>query len=325
MRKTFPLMFCILFSITILAGCAKPVEVATQTPPPTYTQMPPTPTLEPSPTAISPREPVSAAEVERIASAFEIITNLQVEAWNAYDFDAMRTLYTDDIEFIDASFGDNIVGINKFIDMARAMSVNFPSMRRQVINHFVGLEDSVATYDYWGFYGFTPEDPMLWVFRLRTSGDRISNWTLLEGLTASEKLKLGDKIRFDEAKSLLSSYQSAWSSGDPMKVAELYSNDAVRTDTLFQEKQEGQEALTSFAQTFFAWYQHAQWTLLQSFGEWQGEAPLIGGTYAVEVTDSTNQPCEVLVAVLLQTSEGKITHEDLYYEPDSLIQCGWAK
>ena len=110
-----------------------------------------------------------------------------------------------------------------------------------------------------------------------------------------------------------------------MRVAVLYSNDAMRIDTLFQEKQEGQEDLTSFAEIFFAWYPEAQWTLLQSFGEWNGEAPLIGGTYAIEVTDSTKQPCEVLVAVLLQTSEGKITNEDLYYEPDSLIKCGWAR
>jgi SnoaL-like domain len=146
-RKTFPLMLCILFSITILVGCAKPAEVATQPPPPTDTLLPPTPTMEPSPTAISPREPASAAEMERIASALETITKRQVEAWNVYDFDAMRALYADDIEFTDASFGDHIVGINKFIDMARAMSVNFPSMRRQVINHFIGLEDIGASLD----------------------------------------------------------------------------------------------------------------------------------------------------------------------------------
>jgi ketosteroid isomerase-like protein len=144
-------------------------------------------------------------------------------------------------------------------------------------------------------------------------------------LEATEKLKLGTKKRFDEARSLLSSYQSAWSSGDSIRVAELYSNDAVRTDTLFHEKQEGQEAITSFAESFFAWYPDALWILLQSFGEWQGESPIIGGTFAVEVTDSANQTCEVLVAVLLQASEGKIAHESIYYEPDSLIKCGWAK
>jgi hypothetical protein len=29
--------------------------------------------------------------------------------------------------------------------------------------------------------------------------------------------------------------------------------------------------------------------------------------------------------MLLKASEGKITNESLYYEPDSLIKCGWAK
>lgn len=323
-RKPVHPMFCILFLVAILGGCTKPTEIITM-PPPTDTQVPPTPTLEPSPTAISPREPASVAEVERIASAFETITNLQVEAWNAYDFDAMRAHYTDDTEFIDTTFGDNMVGINKLIDMARMMSVTYSSMRRQVINHFVGLEDSVATYDYWDFKGFTRDDPMLYMMRIRTSGDRISNCTLLEGLEAAEILNLGSKQRFDEARSLLSSYQSAWSSGDPKIVAELYSDDTVRVDTLFHEKQEGQEALISFTNSFFAWYPDAQWTLLQSFGEWKGESPIIGGTYSIKITDSSNQSCEVLVAVLLQASESKIAHESLYYEPDSLLKCGWAK
>ena len=83
--------------------------------------------------------------------------------------------------------------------------------------------------------------------------------------------------------------------------------------------------MSSFARSFFAWYPGARWTLLQTFGEWAGESPTIGGTYKVEVSDATNQPCEVLVAVILQASEGKITPEALYYEPASIIKCGWAQ
>jgi hypothetical protein len=29
--------------------------------------------------------------------------------------------------------------------------------------------------------------------------------------------------------------------------------------------------------------------------------------------------------VLLKASEGQIVHESLYYEPDSLNNCGWAR
>jgi hypothetical protein len=226
--------------------------------------------------------------------------------------------------------GDHYVGIDDFMGMARGFVQYFPSLRRQVTNQFIGLEDSLATYDYWGFSlggpMYTKEDPYLWVHLSQTRGDRYSSWTLFEGPESIEKSDvIVDKRRFDEARSLLSSYSSTWSSGDPSTVSALYADNAVREDTIFGEHQEGSTAVASFAKSFFSWYPGAQWTLHQVFGEWAGESPTIGGTYAVEVTDSANQPCEVLVAVLLQASEGKITHEALYYEPDSLIKCGWVK
>ena len=51
-RKTFRVMLCVLFSITILAGCAKPTEVTTL-PPPTDTQVA-VKKIQPPPTAIPP-------------------------------------------------------------------------------------------------------------------------------------------------------------------------------------------------------------------------------------------------------------------------------
>lgn len=328
-RKTFRIIFCILFVSSILAACTKPTEMVTLSPP-MDTQLPPTPTLEPSPTTTSAREPISAAEVKRIASDVEIMTNAKVEAWNTGDFEAIQALFTDDIVFTNATLGDHLVGMDEFMGMARAFVHYNPSLRRQVTNHFIGLEDSLATYDYWDFtledYYFTQDDPFLWVHLSQTRGDRYSSWTLLEGIETIEKSGWYiDKGRLDEARSLLSTYGSAWSSRDQGIVGKLYTDSVVRVDTIFGESQAGSEAVSSFAKSFFAWYPGVKWNLQQSFGEWRGESPLIGGTYAVEVTDSTNQPCDVLVAVLLKASEGKITHEALYYEPDSLIKCGWVK
>ena len=133
-------------------------------------------------------------------------------------------------------------------------------------------------------------------------GDRYSSWTLFEEPKSIEKRDdvIVDKRRFDEARSLLSSYGSAWSSGDANLVGKLYADSAIRKDTIFRESQQGSEAVNSFARSFFAWYPGAQWTLLQTFGEWAGESPTIGGTYKVEVTDSANQPCGIHVAVLLK-------------------------
>lgn len=324
-RNLFRLVLCILFLIPISVACDKPLELATQPPFPTYTYKPPTPTIEPSPTSISARGPISAAEVKDIASAFETITNLHAEAWNNYDLQTLQSLYSDDVEFIEASFGDHLVGKDKVIEMARGMSEDFPLMRRIVIDQFIGLEDSIATYDYWGVFEFTPDDPFFNAFKYKTKDERITNWTLYEGLEAADKINLGRRLQRDAARSLLSGYQSAWSSGDPRLVADLYSSKAVRKDTIFNELQEGNKAIVSFAESFFAWYPKAEWSQLQAFGEWRGESPVTGGIFSVEVADTANQPCEILVAVLLQASEGKITSETIYYEPDSLIKCGWAK
>jgi ketosteroid isomerase-like protein len=299
-HKQIQQIVCLLFSIIVITSCTKSSQLPA-------------------------RELASAAEVKRIASAFDTITKANAEAWNAYDFDAMKALYTDDIVFTEATFDDHIVGIDEVMSMARGMSVSYADMRRKITNHYIGLEDSLCVYDYWNWFGSTEENPFLYVFQLKTSNNIISNWTLFEGLESAEKSYFASKQRLDEARSLLSEYQSAWSSGDSTTVAGLYSGDAVRTDTLFQEKQEGQDAITSFAKSFFAWYPGIKWTLNQSFGEWKGTSPTIGGTYSIMVNDYANQPCEVHIAVLLQAPEGKITHETLYYEPDSLVKCGWAQ
>jgi len=291
---------CLLFSIIIITSCAKSSQLPA-------------------------RELPSAAEVERIASAFDTITKANAEAWNAYDFDAMKALYTDDIVFIDNLLGDYIVGIDDVMAMAHSMSVSVPDMRRQITNHYIGLEDSICVYDYWNWMGSTQDNPFIYVFQYKTRDQKISNWTLYEGSESIRKAGYVTQDQVDSVQLLLSGYQSAWSSGNPTTVANLYTSEAVRTDTIFQEKQEGQDAIVSFAKSFFAWYPNAKWTLQQSFGEWNGKSPTIGGTYSVMVNDSDNQPCEVHIAVLLQTPEGKITHETLYYEPDSLVKCGWSK
>jgi uncharacterized lipoprotein YajG len=64
-RKTVRLMMCIVFSIVVLAGCAKPVEVVSL-PPPTGTPTPPMQIFEPSPTAFSMNE---APMIERVSVA----------------------------------------------------------------------------------------------------------------------------------------------------------------------------------------------------------------------------------------------------------------
>src|SRR4030042_4957134 len=147
---------------------------------------------------------VSTAEIERIASKFKTITDAKVEAWNSGDIEAIQALYTDNIVFIDTTFGDHLVGIDAVMAMAREFVSGFPLLRRKATNHFISREDSLAVYDYWGFQlgsiEFTPDNPMLLTFLLETHDDLISYWTLFYGLETMEKARLTSKERLDEAK-----------------------------------------------------------------------------------------------------------------------------
>ena len=277
--------------------------------------------------AVAPREPAPAAEVERTAAAFEAITSAVVEAWTSGDVDAVRELYTDDIVHHDQTFSAHIVGIDSVGYMASSFMNQFAGMQSRVAESFIGLEDCLAVSELWNIrlgHEFTQDDPLVGVDLYETRGDRISYWTLFYGLDTLEKVPgSATTERLDGARSLLSSYGSAWSSGKPQMVGDLYARDAVREDTIFGERAEGREAITSFAESFFAWYPGAQWNLLLPFGEGRGDAT--GGVYAIRVSGPGDQPCEVHAAVLFETSEDQIVHEALYYGADSLISCGWVR
>lgn len=255
-----------------------------------------------------------------------------VKAWNSGDLEAIRALYTNDIVHHDATFYTNLAGIDAVMEMASEYVHSNPAANRQITNRFIGSEDSLAVFSMSGFqlggYEFTQDDPALVSYRLKTRGNLISYWTMYYGLDFMEKAEIRSKILLDLTRSFLSSYASAWSSGDPGMVGKLYAGNAVRRDTILGEFQQGSEAIISFEGSFFGEHPGVQWTLLQAFGEgqgWQGEPPVIGGIFAIDSTGPTSQPCKVLAAVLMQTSEGSIIHETLYYDPDSLISCGWVR
>ena len=71
----------------------------------------------------------------------------------------------------------------------------------------------------------------------------------------------------------------------------------------------------------------AKWTPLEIFGEraFRDKAQVVGSSYRIEVTDTSGEACAVEAVMLLHVLNGKIVQEDLYYELNSLVQCGWAE
>lgn len=274
-----------------------------------------------------PRQPVKLASLQTAATNFDHMASSLHEASISGDKQAVNNLFTEDAEAHDRTFGDNAVGPQQIAGLISIVSSS--STKTQLMDQYIGLENGLAVDHLWNFTlgatNYTQDQPMIEVDWLQIRDDRIAYWSLYYALDIIEGLGMATSTRLDQARTLLSSYQAAWSSGDTQAVSELYASDAVREDMVFMERQEGQKAITSFVKSFFYWYPGLQWSLTLEFGEGIGEAPITGGLYVIKVNDLNGQPCEVHVAVLLQASEGKITHEALYYEPDSLIKCGWAK
>jgi len=281
---------------------------------------------------LSPRAVLSAEEVTQITGKFKALADANREAHNARDLEGIEALFTVDVLFVDVTFGDHLVSIDKFMSMTRNMFAFFPEFQWKTLDYFVGSEKFVTIAGFWGGnWGgnkeYTEEDPFIHVFLFEPKEDLIASWRLFYGYDFLNDNRVISETAAADMESMLFSYGSAWSSMDADIVADMYTKDTVRQDTLFGESQQGSKAIKAFAESFFAWYPEAQWTPLEMFGErgFRDKPQAIGSSYAIEITDPSGDACQVMAVVLLQVLDGKIDQEDLYYGADSLIQCGWAE
>jgi ketosteroid isomerase-like protein len=272
---------------------------------------------------------LSSTDVITYASAFETVAQAQVDAWNKRDNPAIHALYHPDAVMYDRTFGDHGVGIDAIVAILNNMTVVVPKWKALSSGWYIGKDGGLSIDPLWdlaiGGQAFTQSDLLIDVDWMHTKNGLISDWTVFYGLDALGKMNTISAERMTQSKSLLAAYESAWSGDNANVVGDLYASDAVREDSLFGKNQQGREAILSFVKSFFAWHPGTAWILSLPFGEGQGDAPIAGGLFSILVKDTRGQPCAVKAGVLLQAADGKIIHETIYYEADSLIQCGWAR
>jgi ketosteroid isomerase-like protein len=273
------------------------------------------PKMTPTPT-VMPRASLSASDVKALAVAFDQVAGAQVEAWNSHDVAAIRKLYTDDIIHYDGS--PKFVGIDAVMGMASMMFGSFPKFSGKLGDTYIGRQDGVDTWQMWNMLGFEESLPGMEFDLIQTRSGLISYWRLFYTRNLMEQV--GGTVD----KQSVESFGTAWSSGDPSAVAALYTQDAVREDTLFGEHFQGNAAIKTFAGNFFSWYPKSTWELLQAFGETSPGA-IQGGVFALHVADAQGNPCAVKTLVLLEKSSKGISSEKDYYNADSLIACNWAR
>lgn len=265
------------------------------------------------------REPLSASEIEAFRSTYASAAASQIEAWNTHDAEVIQQVYTQDAVHLDGSV--QLAGIDQIAAMAAEMDTMFPGMEGRLAGVYTGRNDGLDRWEIFGILTWTSDNPIVEYDLLEIREGKIASWRLLYD-PDTRPFFTSSTERDEATASLLHSYASAWSSSDPAAVAALYAVDAVREDSLFEERIESRNGIESYAAGWFCWYPSATLELVDIITERTVADPVIGGVFALQMSEE--DAGEVRLAVLLNTSGKNIIRERLYYDVESLVACGWA-
>lgn len=267
-----------------------------------------------------PLTPLPKVEVEALADSCREIYSGQIDAWISADYDRVREVYTEDIVHFDG--GPVFVGVDEVVDMAKWMNLWLSDYTMDAGDTYISASDCLGTWLLWGAKGLTEEDPMREFDLIEIQDDKISFWRLFYG------------EKFDYApinKDLLNQYAETLPAGRSRAMKEIYAEDAILVDSLFGVEAQGLDEIQGYTAGFKKAYSVKGWELLIPFSEGiDSDAappnfiPSHGGVYRITSTDGQGNICHVKAAVILTPNqEGKISQQRVYYQAESLIECGW--
>lgn len=277
---------------------------------------------------LPPRQALAAAEVKKMEADFIRTTRSETGVRKGKDFPAALMVFSPEAVVDDRTYGDHKTGSNAGKDMVEIVNVYFPNWQTMVNEVYIGIGEGLTVSGMWNMhlgYEFTESDPLIEADWFQVKENAIVRWRLFYALDSLKKSGDITKDELEKERQLLDAYQKAWSSGNAQSTAGLYTQDAIREDGLFNERFEGKASIQAAAKAFLAQYAGTRWELGLGFGEGRTSPPTLGGTFHLQVKDAAGKDCVVNVAVILETKEYKITHERLFYDATSLMQCGWAK
>lgn len=241
-------------------------------------------------------------------------------------------LLTDDAVWND--WGVRFVGRDDIIPFLQIWAMASGSASFRDLATYGGRSGGASTEAVWDMSGWTRREPSRYIAEWQLRDGKVASVTLLADLTTMEPARLApgadevDPAVPREIRNLTSAYASAWSSGDAAAVGELYAPDAVREDIVFGDREEGRDEIAAFASRFRQWHPDARFTVTEPYGVGKPavpDRPVVAAELAIAASDADGSPCTVKAAVFLETNDGLIASERVYYDADSLIACGWAK
>lgn len=230
----------------------------------------------------------------------------------------LRSLYDDGIVIEDGE--DQSVGIDELVSTAEFIWAQFPDSGARHTATYVGTEDGVVVIEQWGFAGYAAADPFIEFRVLEIDNRLITSWTATYDMGTRPFFGRGGLD--EEAAALLNRYIAAWNSRDPSEIGAIYDPAGIREDVVFGGRATGREAIEAVTDDIFSQRPDLRWQLLRTIGIRSHTQLFVGGVFML--SDSSDKSCEVEAVVLLEGSGDLIERERIYYDTESLVECGWA-
>jgi ketosteroid isomerase-like protein len=242
------------------------------------------------------------------------------------------TVFTEDAVWND--WGVRFVGRDTIVPFLQMWAMTSGSASFRDLEQYGGRSGGVSTEAVWGMSGWTKSEPSRWIAEWQLRDGKVASVTLLADLATMEPGRLPpgvgdvDPALSREIRELTSAYASAWSSGDQAAIGRLYAHAAVREDMVFGDREEVRDEITAHALRFRQWYPDARFEATQPYGVGNPAMPghpVVAAELAIGTRAADGSPCTVKAAVFLETKGGLIARERVYYDADSLAECGWAR
>jgi uncharacterized protein (TIGR02246 family) len=274
------------------------------------------------------REPLVAEEVAAVAERYAALLETEQVAYETVDADLFLEIFAADVVHLDRSFGADIRGLEAVHGMLRDFMIFTAGMQQQPGPLYVSSDAFLVFVEMHPLrlrgHDFTAEEPLVEVDRYEVRDGRVTFWQLYYGLDTLRSFSFGGGPEQAAAhERVLADYAAAWSAGDPDAVATRYAPDALYEDGLFDLRAQGRDAIGAHAAELFAWYPEltVEVEVEQRFAETADE-PTVGGRLVLHAQDEAGDPCDLHVAVVLETSGGLIVREQVFHTVDSLRACG---
>ncbi len=277
-----------------------------------------------------PRAPIDAGDLRADVDLLGGTVTGHVAAWMEQDPDAIRSYWDDDTVHEDTGFLLELSGPD-LLSMPDWFFDDAPDFKWEVDQVFVADGVALEVTRAWGIelrgFDFVEDEPLWEIDRIEVDPDgTLGRWTLFYDLDTYREWSALDS-RIDDAESLIRAYADAWGSGDSAEVGALYAADAHRVDSLFGVDLAGIDAIEAHAARFSSWVSDAGFSPHLIFSDSRlgfRDPERIGAVFTLGGVDGEGSECDIDMAVVLSSTDGTIVHDEVFWDADSLLACGWA-